>query len=462
MSTSQGLRPASWIAIIGGVLIVTAIIALVGASWDQLSPLARSIIVGVPVLGLYAAGYLTQHKEAQREVGVISILTANVAFPFALGTVLYQLSGLTSIDASFVAIVSGAAAIWYITQEFLFELRQNSLITAVGTLVWLASLMQALGTSPIVNSAIYLSASTLACLTAIALVRKDQKIGYQPKVYLLFGLIAYIWSAIVFAIDTNELSNLSLHTWYGQLVFVGTGVVSLAIAVYAAQRYQKTHHPLLLALRLLFERFGCGLALIGSIITVGTLIGDLSSITSLSSELIILTSIVLGIAGLTLSWSAPIRRLRLLSAALLAWTVCVFLARVVDIANLSLPIIMLALGIVLIITSFSLTSSGKAKEWIQKFQSLPTSNLWGLGDHPDDPQHESLFDSLTTFDQNRPSKDIFTDQHLLVSEVRKADGSTVRFMREQPGTGTSILRMLIVFIMLFLFIVEVVVPFFSN
>lgn len=422
------ISPATATAAIGGILVIIATVALVSANWSSFGEMAKMVIIGIPVLLMYALGFVYQKHEPFEEVSLVSIVTASIAFPFALGTILYQLVGATSVDSSLIAIVAGISTIWFICLEFLFGIRQMTILSFAAALTWIVSLTQVFTAPEYVAGLGYMGLGLLGILASTTIVDgSNSKTFSQFKSYLVFGIAVLIWGALsfIFGVHTYLSGGSSYYyadqypyseatSFYTILAAIASGLVFLGVASFLSKQFHAKKTALFASARQFME----GAGVITAIAVPVLLSLDVDGLTSQNYAIAatfvgLLTSALM----MWLSYFAPIKGLRGLSIAGIVWFALASLARIFEIDNLSVPFVILGVGILMVIVAFVLSSKERQKKLSEVLNSGTPTYLFGLGE---------------------PMPKVEHGPGSTVHEVTRADGSVVRFQTSPEGTTPAV------------------------
>lgn len=434
--TRQELTPASISAILGGTLVVAAVIALVSTSWGTLSSLTKILTIASPVVALYVAGFFTRNIAHFREVSTISLVTASLAFPFALGITLFELASAPAIDGSFIALVGGISFLWFAGLEFFLKVRQISLLTYTSLASWIVATGSTLPNAPyfVDVSFIIIGILTLVGVHHIVPTKEDTT---QLRSYLVLGALSFFTT--VFTLGDNIWEALYVRQNYqvspvlidGITIasYLALGILGIVIATFAAKQWKATGERLYGELRLVAEQ---------SILLLAAIPALFIALKQNVDDSILQTILAMVIAALSLAFASKVK---LKQSALASWTLLgILVIRLLFIAftaaELSWPVLVLTIGTLLFILAFFLSSRQKNTEHAVASPG-PIQSLWGLGE---------------------PLPILSSSETPVVSEVVRADGTTVKFVHAQKNRAEHYLTAFILQGILFLIIIRAILP----
>jgi uncharacterized membrane protein YuzA (DUF378 family) len=430
------LSIAAIIALIGGALILAATIALVSASWGTFSNAARVSILSAPVVALYIAGFLTRSKADFEEVSTISLVTACLAFPFALGFAIFQLSNATEVDGSFIALVSGISFLWLLAMEFACKIRQISLFTFTAIASWIVATTSTLPNAPYFSDIAFIivGLATLFGIHTVVPLDGDRK---QLRSYLILGSLSVFSTVFTLRDNISETlpyADVLVVDVLSILAYAVLGLLGVLVAVHAAKMWKSTGERLYGELRVVTEN---SLLLLASIPSF--LIAFASGLEESAPQVLL----ALLISGAALGFAT---RLRLKGSASVAWVLVGALTiQLVLIAfsaiEVSWPILVLIVGGLLFALAFFLSSrQGKqSKKSTSDSEVAMTTHLWDLGE------------PLPVVGQ--PG-----GPNATVTEVTRPDGSKATFISTQKTKAEHYLTVFILQGIIFLIVVRVILP----
>jgi hypothetical protein len=433
----EPLSAATISAVVGGALVIAAVIALVSSNWGSFSSLAKIAILGLPVIALYAAGFLTRSQAHFKEVSTVSLVTANFAFPFVLGVTIFEMSGTPAIDGSFIALVSGISFLWFAVVEFFFKVRENSFLTYTALASWVVAMGSTVPDMPFFNDFAFIAIGIIT-LIGIHLVVPGNEGIKQLRTYLILGALSFFTT--VFTLGTSIRNGISMWddgnavTSLGSdllvmLAYVLLGALGIVIAVTMAERWKETRERLYGELRLVSEQ---SILLLAAIPTF--LIASSSGLEESVPQ--ILLAILVAVASLLFA-----TRLKFKSTVVLSWMLSgILLAQLLiaafAAAEISWPVLVLIIGSLLFVLAFFL-SGRQRKVAGAPAEAVAHTPLWGLGE---------------------PLPAMHGSESQAVNEVVRADGTTVRFVQDDKRQAEHYLSGFILQGILFLIIIRLVLP----
>ncbi|CAN5160075.1 hypothetical protein BH11PAT4_BH11PAT4_4670 [soil metagenome] len=433
----EPLSAATISAVIGGALIVAAVIALVSSNWGTFSSLAKVAILALPVIGLYAAGFLTRSQDHFKEVSTVSLFTANFAFPFVLGVAIFEMSGAPAIDGNFIALVSGISFLWFAVVEFFLKVREISFLTYTALASWIVAMGSTVPNMPFFNDLAFIAIG-IVTLLGIHLAVPGKEGVRQLRTYLILGALSFFTT--VFTLGSSVRDGLSMMDDGGAITTLGSdllvmlsyillGALGIVIAITMAERWKETSERLYGELRLVSEQ---------SILLLAAIPTFIVAVSSGYDDTIAQVLIALLTAGASLLFAT---RLKLKSTVTVSWVLCAFLVGHLLIeafaaAEISWPVLVLVIGSLLFVLAFFL-SARQRKIAGTAHPVVAHTPLWGLGE---------------------PLPIINGDADAAVNEVTRPDGSTVTFVHENKRQAEHYLSGFIFQGILFLLIVRVILP----
>jgi hypothetical protein len=405
-SMRQPVSAATALAVIGGALIVIAIIALVSANWSQFGSWSKILTVAAPMVALYLTVVGLWKKEEFHDFRTVALLTANLIFPFAVGVAYYELAGFPMLDANFYAVISGVTTIWYGFIEFGVGFRFNTILTLLAASFWLFSLQSSFAAEPWIAGLVVGAIGVLAILGSV-LIWQPKVSKYQVLLYQIYGFILVLWSA--FQLPSNfasKFAEVGWMDWATQLGYIVMSGVILGLAVYTAMQWKATKEEVFAQTSEAFER------LFSFVFTFPVVFIALDS-SDTESVITIVTALIVVVIGLLFSYRAAIRWLRILSNAALAILAFRLISMALVAVDLSWPLLVLGLGALLFIVAFAMHGKHSI-HFTQWFSNRPTASWYGLGE-------ERVSAGKTTGS---------------ITEVTRADGSVVRFVSEKDTSHT--------------------------
>lgn len=112
-ASSLPTPPVRWLLSLGGALTVLGVYLVVRSSWSDLAPVARMLLVLVPLIATYAMAWSANKREATRSFVDELLLTAGLILPFSVGAALVQVGafeGWTSLLTFSMAMLTLAVA----------------------------------------------------------------------------------------------------------------------------------------------------------------------------------------------------------------------------------------------------------------------------------------------------------------------------------------------------------------
>ena len=418
-------------AIVGGALVVVAIIALVSANWSQFNSWTRILTLAAPLIALYLTGLGLHNKPVFHELKIVALLTANIAFPFVAGVTYFELSGKPMLDAGFYAVVLGITSLWYLIWEFGGNLRENTPLTLVAFTFWLFSIAGAFQTTTWINTLALLGVSVLAILASTVIWRSN-KTNFQSRLYLCYGMLLLTFNLFYAPAQwANVLAIPELVSWFTQIGYIVMGIVILLMATVAASAWQMVKDEIFFSAREFLENIGLfGLVAMPAIFALFMGAHD--------QELLIdITAILAALIGFTLSHQVKIKGLRNMSALALLLVFARFVVQAFNTVEISWPILILIIGALLFVLAILMASRNQLSTGLVKwYKQEPTGSFFGLGEQRQKEHLQSTSDTYTT-------------------EVKRADGTVVKFVNKRGSesvhnslAGTFLIMMVLLLISL--------------
>lgn len=416
--------------------MVAAVIALVSTNWGTFSSVAKVTILGIPVVGLYLAGFFTRSQEHFKEVGTVSLVTANLAFPFVLGVAIFELAGAPAIDGGFMALVSGISFLWFCIVEFILKVRQNSFLTYTALAAWVVATGSTLPNTPFFVDLVFIGIG-LITLLGIHMVVPGEEGRRQLRTYLMLGSLSFFTT--VFTLDSSirssfgeynsEIPTLTIDVIV-LLAYALLGVMGIMVAVAAAKQWKDQGERMYGELRLVSEQ---SLLLLAAIPTalIATSLGVEDAIPQILIALLVSTaSLVFAV------------RLKLKTTTAVSWFITgVLIAQLLfaafAAAEISWPVLVLVIGSLLFVLAFVLSARSRKHPVGVEATEVTHQPLWGLGE---------------------PLPPLGGPSAPAVNEVVRPDGSTVRFVQESKDQAEHYLTSFILQGILFLLVIRLVLP----
>jgi|GEM_PF-6503542 len=400
-SVKQPLNASTIVGIIGGALVVIAVIALVSANWSNFSSWSKIISVAAPAVILYLLGASLKGKEHYEELQLVSILTANIILPFAIGVAYFQLAGQPALDASFYAVVSGVTTICYAIIEYILNLRQNTLLTLIAVSIWFFSLSSVFQANAALQGVIAMLLGVLAIIGGSLLLSPESKKKMQTHLYLAYGLILTIYGIFILAPGfANQAAVLELQNWMSEVAYILLSFVFLATALYLADRYMVTKEKLLNEGRRISE------VLFTFFFLVPACWYAVNS--TEQAALMTITGLIASLFGLYISYKVAILLLRPVSFITLGFLLLKLIFLALSATELSWPFLVLAIGALLFVVAFIMNSQ-RNRQFNQWFTYQPTKSWYGLGEPLE-------------------KEDAIPKPATAITEVQREDGSVVTFV----------------------------------
>ena len=415
---------------------MAAVIALVSTNWGTFSSVAKVTILGVPVIALYLAGFATRSQAHFSEVSTVSLVTANLAFPFVLGVAIFELAGAPAIDGGFMALVSGISFLWFCIVEFMLKVRQNSFLTYTALAAWVVSTGSTLPNTPFFVDLVFIGIG-LITLLGVHLVVPGEEGRRQLRTYLMLGALSFFTT--VFTLDGSIRSSFGEYTSTTSplaidvvviLSYAFLGFLGIMVAVTAAKQWKDLGERMYGELRLVSEQ---SLLLLAAIPTtlIATSLGLEDAIPQILIALLVSTS--------SLVFAV---RLKLKTTTTVSWfTTGILIAQLLfaafSAAEISWPVLVLIIGSLLFVLAFVLSARSRKHPVPATPSEIPYQPLWGLCE---------------------PLPPIGGPNAPAVNEVVRADGTTVRFVQESKEHAEHYLTSFILQGILFLLVIRLVLP----
>jgi hypothetical protein len=279
-------------------------------------------------------------------------------------------------------------------------------------------------TSGWINAVIVLAIAALSILAATVIWQPQTK-NIQSQLYLAYGIVLFVFT-IFYAPQqwSNALAVPELRDWVTQLGQIVVGFIGLGLAITCASTWRRLQDGAFFTAREALESLG-----ILSVVILPAIMATFYSTGHEMAFLLVITAIVTSIIGFALSYRVAIKGLRGLSTCALALVLLRFIVEAFNAVELSWPILILIIGILLFVLAIIMASRHQLGTSLsQWYAQKPAGGWYGLG-------------------EQRPEAPSQQKDGVVVSEVRREDGTTVRFMTGgKDDSHTSLLAVTILMI----------------
>lgn len=378
--TSQELSPASILVICGNILIVIALIFLVSTSWHSFSPLSRIVTAVVPLVILYALGFVTRKHDSEEErLSLYTIVAGSLIFPLVLGAVIFQSGLYPYTDATLFFIVSLISLLWYIIVEFMLDLSGHSVLIILAALTLGDSFLRVVIPPSYVYSILALVLAYFFLAIGWHYDREEKTEVFRANLYTYSGILLTLGGlvSLPLALGNWNLDNPDFAVWY-VLGYGGVAAALFGIAIIYAKDWLSRHTVLSLTNRQLAENAAAiALTIPGILFILG---GSLTEVA--------LMTLALGMLSLAISGFVSVRSFRVLGGIAVVLGILKILFFVLTEVTNFWVIILLLIGFGLITAAYTMRHFQYKKVLEQLWQN-PEKSLFGLGIAPALPAREN-------------------------------------------------------------------------
>ncbi len=330
-ASSLPTPPVRWLLSLGGALTVLGVYLVVRSSWSDLAPVARMLLVLVPLIATYAMAWSANKREATRSFVDELLLTAGLILPFSVGAALVQVGafeGWTSLLTFSMAMLTLAVAKLL---NIVWGQDKQSALVALSAIVASISLGSHLS-APLGWHLIALAVIGLGLLGLG--IWKGVASAWERTSYHRIGMSLFVLGGFIapFALTMERGINIGLTYFLGYASF---GILALAIAASIGKRYEATLPDTLLYEHRTLAEWSAGIALSAGMLLAGT--------QGTAGEII--AGLVVSLGLLALGYSIPFRPYRFLGGAASVLLVFVLLIDTLDDLLAYWPVALVTLGI---------------------------------------------------------------------------------------------------------------------
>jgi hypothetical protein len=383
-------RIANNLLIAGSALVILGVLIFIYSSWSNLSVWQRIATAWLPVLILHSLGFATLKKAGFRSLAENTVLTASFLLPFVIGYSLVQsgeFSWYGATDRALVIFLSSMLAlVWYLIMEFALRLRQHAVLTVTAAAVMACSFATLLGKPDYVRSILGIILGYLFLSAAWIITRSpDPEDRWEGLVYSTAGGLAGVSGLLTLPLTAGtallDKGLLSQDTVNPAIIlgYVAVSFLFLGIAIMYSLDWESRRTPVSLYLRQVSEWSAAGT------LTLPAIYSLLNN--SLPQLLDILILLVCGILSLALSNFIRVSGYRYFGVAASVLGIVYFFTEFLARIDLAPVLLTIGLGLLLILTAFTLNHLPYRQMWDRLWQH-PSHSLYGLGINPPRPHPE--------------------------------------------------------------------------
>ena len=211
---------------LGSILVIVALIIVIYSQWTTVAPAIRIAFLVLPMVALYLTAWYLSKRPNYPDAFRITLATASLMLPFAVGTFLYQTGILPTIGELLFFCSAAVALIFYFLFEYIFKQTYFSVLTVTGFGVALVSLLTTLMLDILPILWIMFSVSALVVAWGIFLASRQQS---NCSIYITVGTIATL--VLLPASTLTTLSqNAGISSQSSLVIVAGFGLLNLVVA----------------------------------------------------------------------------------------------------------------------------------------------------------------------------------------------------------------------------------------
>lgn len=349
-SQSPEYSPANLLALLGGALIVAALVGLVSTTWSTLDTTLRILITSTPTLFLFLIGFSMKSTSKTALFQTITLITALLAFPFSLGVILYETAFDSTLSSQLLMVVFGVTALVSAGLEFGVKLRNVTPFTLGFAVLWLVY------SSEVVMTPGYFALAMIGLGVLSALLARPSFVKEAPlwsHFYLSFSQVTFIWAALIlpdsiagyFLVSGSDSGSRIITLVSGLVSSLLLGVVILSVASRWQTQFHETKDTLFA-----FSRRNAEVIAALSLIAMPTLFGIFHE--TYRENLGMVLALIPTTGALLLSYRVPLSAWRVTAWTALGVLLFTFLLEALEAVDISLPLILLVVGIILFIVAY--------------------------------------------------------------------------------------------------------------